>query len=398
MRLRVANVTAPRGAVSRIRRRAAPWGLVALTAIAACGAAVAAPGAADVAVEGPLRLQANGVAMGIGAAGRVAAIENAERNAIAQALEEIAATRDLTSFGSMIQAPSRYVLSYNLLRHETSADATEVSVDLFLNKDLFCAEAAAILARTLPRRPRLVVLMGEKTGEAPVRVASPENWAADALCHSLRDRHMDVCGMRELAAHYSAEELTARLEAETPLAARLALENLADMALIASVYSAIDPGPTNAKACSVRLSARLLRGADAAVLFDRSVDAVVHSVNAEEGMRQATLDACLKLAPKAATMAILGLAGLRDAQVTLSIANIRSRENAAIVQDCIAAFPGVRRAEIIFYADALARLRIDGDFSLSALVDHLVLRAFPTFWLESKSAMDREVEMTLVSN
>lgn len=338
-------------------------------------------------VAGPI--EADGAAPGTGASARNEALNAAQLHVLTLYFEQTLHVRDLSAFAPILDRAPDYIESFQIVRQGQAGDAHRVTIQAELAKDRLLSDAAAQVAPRLSRAPRVVIAVAERsTPEEPMGPPT-DGLLEQTLAAALTKARLEVAPSAEVRAHFEPSVVVARVAAEPESAARLALENLADIAVLCDLVYGVEPIGVNTVAHRARLNVRVLRGADASLLDERTSEIVVQAqAGTDAGRRQALEDVVGKAAPSIAAAATLGMYGLREAGVTVTVhgAGVAGAES---LRDRAARVPGVRRVDVLFATERITRLLVYYDGPLVDLAEALTGSG-----LRVHRAIDREIELT----
>jgi len=342
------------------------------------------------------KVKSEGAAQGVGPAALNAAVADAQAAAVVHFLQSAVATRDLSVFGDIIDDAPRYFGPTSVKKVDRSEGATRVEIEGELLEDRLRGDAAGHAEPTLVRPPQVVLLLAIRRGEQGEPAFDAGVPAEEALGRALADRNLTVRGRQNLANAYPDAELLARLHAEPAAAGRLALENLAEVAVLGEVVLTSEPGNGNVRANRVQVWLRVLRGLDGVVLLERALDAVVHGADEQEGLVQATRDACAKLAGPVAAAVVLGAMGARGgSDVLLTVEGAGVKERLPGLESALNGVLGVEQVDAVYVSDTLVRLRVRYAGHMEPFCDTLALQPHPGYRLLTRRVIGREVEMAL---
>lgn len=321
--------------------------------------------------DGLFTVRMEGHAEGVGFAARQTAIENAKHEVVVKVLEAIVASGDLEPFRALLRNASRYIASYDLLRHDPSDDATRVEIDAQVREAALRRDVAAIMLPRLPQPPTVLLLVGERIG-ADCIVAAPDLGVSETvLREGLAKLGLKVQGAAAAGEYYSQAQLIEIVTGDVELGGRFARGSLADAVIIGTAVTDIEEGPagTNVQRNKAAVSLRVFRGVDGNMTEALTATAAVYSLDPTEGGEQAVQDACAKLVGDAAVAAIITVLGIQTAnQVLVSVEGPRSRDCLAPIIATLEGDSAIEAVDELYFSEKLARLRVTYDGPMSHLV------------------------------
>lgn len=315
-------------------------------------------------------MRAQGRADDVGLAAREAAVRDAQRAAVAQALGAMLPGLDPAPFDPILQYAPGYVARHDLLRHDTVDTWTRVEIDAEINEAALRADVAAIALPRFPDPPSVLLLIGERVGGDRL-LAVPDFGAAEVcLKERLARLKFPVAGADSLDAIYAQRDLIAVVNGDREAQRAFAERCLEDVVVIGAAVATHEPGPEGSNVLRNRaaLTVQVYRGGDGKLLDAFATAATVHGEDPDVAGAQAVEDACVKVAGDLVVSAVLAV--LARPHAFSAIVTVRDPGNPETLES-LAAFlrtaPGAEEVRALYIAPALGRVRIFGGVPLAEL-------------------------------
>jgi len=345
-----------------------------------------------------LTVRTEGVAMGTGPAARETAIENAQQTIIADVVESMVSSRDLSLFEPIIEHASQYVRSFQVLRTQVKDGATYVRIEAYVAAARLRRDIGALALPALPQQPRILLLIAERMPGDEGPSVSRSHIAEDALTEILGEAHLEPMNGQVIRSRYPGEKLLEAACGDPEQAALLAHRNLADVAVVGeAVCESTQQGRAGVRRNQARVRIRVVRAGDCTVFEDTTTQAVAYSLDPRTGTEGALRDACAKLRePLVLGIVIAALGVNRSDDVIITLENLGSRAELAEICDVINDFPAVEGVEELYVSPPDARLRVAYDGLMAPFVDTLMDTAYSGFRVEAPRAIGREVTLRVI--
>lgn len=353
-------------------------------------------GAKDV-PDDVLKVRLEASAPGVGAAGRIAALERAKKQAIEKVVEGLASQVDPRLLKPLVDRAPYYVRSCEVVDQKQKGATTELEVEAYiLDRDLR-RDLASIVLPLFPRVPRVAVVIVEAQGEAPPDWAEETPGAEAQLIDTFKDAGLEVVDPETLRAQCSGEELMNRIRGDASAAAKFARENFADVAVVGEATVSSEPATERSNLGTTRatVTVRVIRAVDARTFDAQTGEAVVQSLNPAEGSAIAVSDACGKIRQAVLVSAVLAVAAAESSDnLVVTIDGLESATQWERVCEALGRLPGVEEVEDLFFTGAVGRARVNYTGEIPPFVDRLAEEGVAGVRLEPQRVVDRD--MTLV--
>lgn len=261
-----------------------------------------------------LTIRAEARTEGTGFTAKTKAIERAQENAIGMLLGSLAPNVDPQLMEPIFRESSRYIDSYDLLRHDNVGDNTKVEIDAHIAARPLRQDLAAIVLPRLPEPPAVVLLVGEQLVGDKI-VAVPDNGVAEvALREGLRKMGLKVTSSSGLASTYSQADFINIVNGGSEAGARFAQENECEAAIVGTAVCAFEPNAfgTNVGRVRATVTLRIFRSVDGKMMEESVSNAAIAAEDAMAASEESLRDACTKIkgdATVATVMTVLAAVG-----------------------------------------------------------------------------------------
>lgn len=303
-----------------------------------------------------------GYADGIGLTARHLAIEDAHHQVIVDVLRSMTNSEDMSPFRGMLREASKYMKNYEVLRTDVVGQTTEVEIDACILERPLRHDVATIMLPRLPRKPTILLLIAEYIG-AESRTNGPTFDVAETV---LRDRVKDfefsVNGIKSLITHFDIISLIETINGDVGKGAAFARANQEDVVIIGQVGVVHEPllEDSNMLRNKAEATLKVFSGHDGKMMDVISSQAVVQSVDPNEGGKQAVQDAASKLTSDLIVSVVLAMLSLEDEERALiEIKNPVDSDTVTQLVKLIEDIPGVYGVESLFFSETLARLAVE---------------------------------------
>ncbi len=236
-----------------------------------------------------------GQAVGTDDSAKAEAIEDAKRKIVQSILGNAVAPRYLRALAPLVKRAPRYMNSWNVLDESHEDGKYSVKIEAYAQRRTLLRDAAYLVLQTMRERPKVVLLVEERIGNNVILIGQEET--SVSLGEKLRKAGLEVIDTSHLLSNYTARELVAYMRGDTSAAARLARENLADVAIIGTarvVSEQSRPGQGMVTA-SGKITIKAVRARDAKLRGVRAAEATVRGQTLDQSGPAALRDACAKL-------------------------------------------------------------------------------------------------------
>lgn len=356
--------------------------------------AVAAALPCPAAEEDSFSVRMTGSARGTGAAARRLAVEDAQQQALTEAVKTMANTEDLAPFRMMLRQAAAYVPRHDLLRCDTTPDGqTHVEIDAHLAEKPLRQDIAAVMLPRLPRRPTVLVLLAERPepGASPVTEGGP---AAEALREGLEKFSFTVRGVDALQPRRTPEDLAAIVDGGLETGARFARENLHDVLLLgeASVTREPTTGGSNVYRHRGTVLLRVFSGTDGKMCDVFTAEGVVQGLDPAAAGSQVLSDAAARLVGDTAVSVTLAMLARQNRdRVIVTVEPDAVAGLTAAVAGLLGTAPGVTGVETLLDAPSLGRIALEYGGTMAALADFVHHPPAGGAALEVRRAVGREI-------
>lgn len=361
----------------------------ALLTVVALVAADPWPDVAKVLVEGE--------AAGIGWPARIAAEKNAQLSAVADLLEQVVASRDLSPFRRVLDSSLSYVASYSVLRCLEDAGVTRVEMEVQVATRQLRRDAAMLLLQRVYQKPRVLVLIAEPETASSRSVLIKNGVTERALTDALKKAGIEVIDSAVLRTIYQEEELVGRFHHDPNVGKAVACAAMADVAVLGDATCRAEPTVrgTNMLRNTARLVLRFFRGQDGSLADELVSEAIVNSADTYEGPRLAMRDAAVKTGRDAVASIVLAALSAKPGNgVALSIEGLGRPVRLDEIIRTLGQRTDVANIEELCRSKTLGSLWFEYTGSLAQLEEYLTTRRYSDFRLQSRHILDRR--MTLV--
>ncbi len=356
--------------------------------------AVAAALPCPAAEEDSFTVRMTGSARGTGTAARRLAVEDAQQQALTEAVKTMANTEDLAPFRLMLRQAAAYVPRHDLLRCDTTPDGqTHVEIDAHLAEKPLRQDIAAVMLPRLPRRPTVLVLLAE-TPEPGVPPVTGQGPAAAALREGLEKFNFTVKGVEALQPPRTPDELAAVAAGGLETGARFARENLHDVLLLGEASVAREPttGGSNVYRHRGTVLLRVFSGTDGKMCDVFTAEGVVQGLDPAAAGSQVLSDAAARLVGDTAVSVTLAMLARQNRdRVIVTVEPDNAAGLTAAVAELLGTAPGVAGTETLLDAPSLGRIALEYSGAMAALADFVHHPPAGGAALEVRRAVGREI-------
>ena len=334
----------------------------------------------------------DGTAEGTGRAARAQAVANAQTIVLADLVESLAGSSNLSLFTPILDSPQAYVHSCRVLQCSEEAGVTRVEVEVSVLQRELRRDMAALVLAGLERPLSVLVLVRAAPSDLALDLSSLPLQVEGRLSGVLKEKGLDVVGPGGARGLYAEAELDERLRGEKEALAALARENLVDVIVVGVLSIESTQTGVNTFTNRIGLSLQVVREHDAALLDVLKREVVNHSAVPEEGVRAAVEEVC-ELFNESLEMTVL-LAGSRlpsRPYVVVEIENLGDPDRMDRVAEVIGTVFGVTEVNVLFKTDQVGRLRFLYEGPMSLVVNALRDHQFDGFSLAVTRAVGRRI-------
>ncbi len=343
-----------------------------------------------------LTVRMKGSAEGVGLSARKQAIENAQQHVVEEVLLSMTHSTDKTIFQSILRQASQYVQRYDLLRTDIVGDTTEVEIDAHVLEKPLRHDVAAIMLPRLPRKPSVRLLLADYIGPDAVAGGPTFDIGEAVFRKSLEDFEFPVKGIQDLLDHYEMPQLLDIIQGDVPTTATFARANAEDVVIVGSITTTHQPlsDGSNMLRNRARVAMRIVSGPDGKISDTLTAEAVVQSVDPEEGGMQAAQDACGKLTADCLVGVVLAMAGMEDeSRVILRVEQPGAPDIMTVLIDLIRTIEGVSSVEQLFFAATLGRLAVEYSGTMAHFADCMAGQLLNGRKVEVARCVKREITL-----
>ncbi len=347
-----------------------------------------------------LKIKVTATSHGSGVAGRTAALEQAQRDAVFEVIKGVTPAATEAAFRPLLDRASEYIRSFKILNQSLLGEYTRLEVEAYVLDPKLRKDLAAFLLPRFPRVPRMTVAIADGLAESGQLQFPAADAALVELAEAFTDAGIEVVDPARVQERCSQVEYRNRVRGEPTLAARFARENVADLAVVGEMVAVAEPAPAGSNLCSTRaiLTIRLIRAADARLFDVLKTEAVVQSVDPKEALGLAISDACAKMREPMLVSSVLAVAGARGSDsVILTLDGVNDPRLWDGFCRALQAQPGVEEMEELHFGDGTGRLRLKYPGSVAPLVDLLTAGEVGDLRLEPKQVVEREMVMSVLN-
>ena len=346
-----------------------------------------------------IRVHVEAEAPGVGTAARAAAIGSAKRDIVRQVAQTVLLERDLPLVAALFEEPDQYIRSTQLLDHRTEGSRTRVEVECYVKRHELLSDVARTVLPNLLSPPTVLVLVAERLGADADRVLGEPGIAVAEIAEALGKAGLDVVDTAIVRACYSGPELMERIGGDRDVASAFARQAFAEVVVLCEAVCEAKVSSTGANvlANNAEVRLRVLRGVDGTLVEAMAQQALVHSADPGEGGAFAIRDACAWLAPDLVTYATLAAAGSATyAGITVTVEEPGDRRRFDELVEALEGCAGGVDAQVLFYSDGLARVRVAYEGLMAPLMDEVTARQYGQRPLAIRRAVGRNVVLSFL--
>ncbi|HPX87444.1 MAG TPA: hypothetical protein PLY90_07755 [Candidatus Hydrogenedentes bacterium] len=335
---------------------------------------------------------------GVGLSARKAALEKAEREALAEAIESIIESADLSRYRAMLDEAPRYIRQTRVLHTETVGQNTDLEADVVLFERPLRHDLATLMLPHLPQKPAIRILFAESIADDSPESGPVFEDGEKILRERFSDFGFTVKGIHDLLDQYDMEFLAQVTGGDRESGASFARSCLEEVVIVGAsqvFQEAVAPG-SNMLRSRAETTLRVFSGQDGKLQDTLYAQAVVQSADPGEGALQAVQDSCAKLAGECIVAAILsGKGQLNGQQVIVTVEQPQEEERITLLLNFLQTLEGVEQATLLFYAPGQARLRLLYPGSMASLADMLTGIRLQDKRAEVTRCVGRELTLSL---
>jgi hypothetical protein len=317
---------------------------------------------AGASTEPVFTVRMKGYADGIGLTARHLAIEDAHHQVMVDILHSMTNSDDMSPFRGMLRQASKYIQKYDVLRVDVIGETTEVEIDACILERPLRHDVATIMLPRLPRKPTILLLIAEYIGTESRTNGPTFDVAETVLRNRVKEFEFSVNGVGSLITHFDIISLIETINGDVSKGAAFARANQEDVVVIGSVSVAHEPllEDSNMLRNKADATLKVFSGHDGKMMDVISSQAVVQSVDPDEGGKQAVQDAASKMTSDVIVSVVLAMLSLEDEERALvEIKNPVNPDTVTQIVKLIEGIPGVYGVESLFFSETLARLAVD---------------------------------------
>ncbi len=338
-----------------------------------------------------------GYADGVGLAARRLAIEDAQHQVMVDVLTSMTNSDDMAPFRGLLQQASRYVQRYDLLRSDVVGHTTEVEIDAHILERPLRHDVATIMLPRLPRPPSVLMLIADYIGPEAYTGGPTFDVAETVFRERIEEFGFALSGMHSLISHFDVPALLNVINGDVSDGAAFARANHQDVVVVGSVTTTHEPLTSDSNMLRNRATAtlRVFAGHDGKMMDLMTAQAVVQSVDLEQGGTQAVQDACAKLVGDFIVAVVLTMLSLEDEdRVLIEVERPETEERLAQLVQIIEGMRGVGHVEQLFFSETLARLAVEYQGPMADFSDYVSGRIVEGRKAEITRCVKREMRIS----
>lgn len=346
--------------------------------------------------ESLFTVRMKGYGEGIGLTARRLAIEDAQHQVLLDVLRSMINSEDMSPFRGMLRQASKYIKRYDVLRSDVIGETTEVEIDAFVFEKPLRNDVAAAMLPRLPRKPSVLIIIAEYIGKESVSGGPTFDVAENVLRERMKEFEFPITGINNLITHHDPMNLVSIINGDVNAGAAFARANTEDIVITGSVVVMHEPVLADSNMLSNRAKAtlRVFSGHDGKMTDVITSQAVVQSVDPQEGGKQAVQDACAKLTADVVVSIVLTMLSLEDeSRVLIELENPINPETVSQVSRFIESIPGVFGVETLFFSETLARFAVEYYGDMADFSDRLNSMIVNSRKIEIKRCVKREITL-----
>lgn len=347
------------------------------------------------------KIRAEGSAPGASAASRERAIRDAERECLVLYFRNTLGIEDISPLRAILDDTPRYVKSSRVVEQQRDESVTRVFVEVIPWEKELRAETAAALRPTLPRPPRIAVLILDSLPGGAFRESGKNGIAEQVLAASLAKAGFEVLDSIGLRETYPPSELVACAQGSDESMAKFGREVRADAVFVGNAAAGLDEKTTagNTGRVLVTMKLRAVASASGVLLYNETIEAAVSSARLEEAAAMALRDAAEKTcgeAEVAAILAIVAVPAATEHELWLTVAAPGDLARMSQVANVLRIDLGARAVEALRQTAESAQFRVEYEGTTKEFVVALTEKAYTGFRLEPYQVVGNEVVLKLI--
>lgn len=346
----------------------------------------------------PVKVRAEGSARGTNLRARDDAIAAAKSRAVQLWLESLLGSPPSSAFEPIFGQPDYYVQTFRILDLDAREGSTYVDIEAYLHEWALKADAATVLFRERAEPPRVALLIVEERVDEGARRFQGDSRLAAPIQQILEDRGFSTISPDAILRRYSEREILGLITAGPAALARCAREHRADAVVV--VQGTLDVKSNTEGVGPLRARADLevlVAGATTPRLYEHAVGAAeVNCLTADEGLAFALDDAIYKIRDHVLVGAALAGAQGGSSAFELTLEDAPSWEAVEWVGDRLREYPGVVNLEVLAAEQGYGLIRFGYDGSIGDLVRTLEQAQSPSYALEARTVVERNMRFRFV--
>ena len=356
-------------------------------------------GAAGGDEEDLITVSAEGSAPGAGAEARTTAVDEAQREAVLQVLQEFIPSRDFSLLRQIIDSAPAYVYSFRLEEQRQEDDGTWVSIEAEVNEQRLRRDAAEIILEDLHEFPTTLVLTADYPFDDGPYLGEPRNESMRHFREFLKTHEIPEVDWSELEDFHDTGELYAFLQGDEEGMTRLGRTHGAEVVLYGETRQRIGESVgANVVAVHATVDMRVLRAGGGEVVETIETEAIVHGAEPRQAGARALEDACAK-ATQEALIALVLAAFETDADdyIRVTLEDVEHEEELRQVLEALEAASGLE-PEVLYRGTSHARIHLPYDGSMAHLTDSVSDRSYDGFRIRARHIVDRVMTLQIVKD
>ncbi len=347
-----------------------------------------------------LRVRVSAQAPGIGNEARLAALGEAQSQAVTQLLQVLvpAENHELhPALRPILRKAGEYVGATHVLRCEDNVAFTRVEADVQLSENALRHDVATLMLPRLPDKPNVLLVLGEQIANDSVPAVLPDSSVERVFARGLEQFRLKPAGVGTLETRFSQAELIRAVTGEHEAASAFASRIDTDAVVLGTAIARVGPATGGTiPSIEAQITVRILRGRDGIIMGQTATTASLLSPYPESGGEQAIEDAATRALRETVVSAILATLGRQaQDQVLLTIEKPGASERVPELLGALQGIAGVKDARLLFHDPDRCRIRLGYAGSMAELSDALWVMDMGGAALNIRSVIRREVVAVL---
>lgn len=347
------------------------------------------------------KIRAEGSAPGASASSREGAVRDAERECLVLYFRNTLGITDTTALRGILDDVPRYVKSSRVIEQQRDAGMTRVFIEVVPWEKELRGDAAAALRDSLPRTPRIAVVIEDSLPGGSFREAGKNGTAERILSAWFVKSGFEVLDSVALRETYAPTELLDLIQASDERMAKFGREIRVDAVFTGNAGAALDEKSTvgNTGRVTVTMRLRAVASANGASLYREDIEAAVNSAHLEEAAAMAMRDAAERACAEAEVAAILAAAVAPAPESNEKWLTIVAPGDLARMREVTQALRldlGAAAIEALRQTPESAQFRVECGATTKEFVHALTEKVYTGFRLEPYQVVGNEVVLKVV--